>query len=65
MTKEKKWRIVRRRVVRAPDRWGVQRLDGYTDGKPSWKLATLHHFWSRESAQAFMDTESAKAKAMA
>lgn len=50
----KKFRVVIRKKSDGPDRWGVQELAGYTDGKHSWRLATTEPFYSKASAQAWI-----------
>jgi len=47
----KTYRVIVRRSVHSPDHWGVQILDGYTDGRPSWRLATPQRFWMKLAAQ--------------
>ena len=54
MSPKKKFRVCRRYQAKGTTHWGVQRLDGYTDGKPSWRLATRQAFWSREAAEAYL-----------
>jgi hypothetical protein len=55
----RKYRVSRRNSARGPRRWGVQVLDGYTDGRPSWRLATRTHFRSREAAEAWIAERAA------
>lgn len=57
MESKRRWRVVKRRR-RTTDYWGVQRLAGYTDGKPSWTLVTPRLFYSREAAQEFIQAHA-------
>lgn len=37
-----------------PIYWHVQRLAGYTDGRPSWTLDTMRKFHSKAEAEAYV-----------
>lgn len=57
--RDQHWRVIKRRKVyrgrgAGPDFWGVQRLAGYTDGRPSWELATMQYFYSKADAEAYV-----------
>lgn len=59
------YRVIARKTARGPNHWGVQESAGYTDGRISWRLATLERFWSHESAEAWMNQRKAAANAKA
>lgn len=50
----KMFRVIKRRKAVSPVRWGVQKLDGYTNGRPSWRLATRQAFFTKAAAEAFI-----------
>ena len=54
-----KFRVIKRRSARGPDYWGVQRVAGYTDGRPSWRLATRQPFYSKVAALAYIEQQTA------
>lgn len=32
-------------------RYRIQKLDGFTDGRPSWRMATPFRLWNRATAE--------------
>lgn len=43
------------KVQKRNSRYRVLRLDGYTDGRPSWVQHSLLRYWTREEAETVRD----------